>query len=568
MTCPDGENFAAVLSDCPKTASQSQTQTVVTCSDGSTAATAAECPQYKTCSDGAKIKVGQDCPTPIKYTTCPDGQQVPEGTSCPKYTICPDGQKVPEGTSCPEDNIALCVKKGGMWCASAAGNDKGFCSANGECPTIKQPMPVPPEKLSDRDIKNIQREQKSIMRSLDSLEKSFKKLGDETSMIKIQALKSKVQTTSLDSGALQTLQAVRDEIDILREVLDTLETRGRDATDSERDEAMQKKALAQMKKGVGAFEKRLTALNNRTAALEKQGLVVPAGLKDALRRGIELIKIIKTTQSFDEAQDAAEALRDVSDIINDYLPALEQLGRLPRILNLAQNEINRNAAAVKRLRATAKRLKVDMETAIAELETVLQGMRDALASAKKGEFGDLEPFDFIETNIIDKTGELVDKIATLQSLANLKAAVNAMAARFTRYEARIKLLERQKKDMTEARAVLDEAKEELANLKELAAGKLTDENFAAIKDALNALENLSGELDNLLGMAKRSSLEQELRRKSGANESLKSIELPEVEKLSFNAMRLANFFKSSPLPAWMNLKNPFSTKAGSILIVR
>lgn len=556
IVCPDGATVVATFAECPK--ATSQTQTTVICSDGTTAASTAECPQYKVCSDGARVKVGQECPT--NYTTCPEGKRVPAGEACPKYVICPDGQKVMEGTSCPEDNVALCVKKGGVWCVSANGVEKGFCSANGKCPTVKQIEPEP-EKISDRDAKNIQREQKSLLRTINSLERSSKKLNDQTSLAKLAALRDKVNTLPPDSSAFQVLQSVRDELTILQEVKDTLETQDT-GTESQRDEAMQKRALAQMKKGIAAFERRLAVINERITALEKQKLVAPTELKNAVKRGLELIKTVKTTQNFDEAQDAAEALRDILDIINDYLPTLEQLGRLPRIFTLVQNEINRNATAVKRLRTTAKRLKVDMEAAISELETALQSMRDSLAGARKGEFGDSEPFDFIQTNILDKTEELVDKIATLQSLANLKAAANAMAARFTRYESRIKVLERQKKNMAEARAVLDEAKEELSSLKALATGRLTDENFEAVKDAFNALEDLSSELANLLGVAQPSTLERELRRKSSANETLKSIELPEIEKVSFNASRLANFFKSSPsaLPTWMDISQSASAK--------
>lgn len=540
MTCPDGETFAAALSDCPKTISI--IQTTVTCSDGTTAASAGECPQYKICADGTKIKAGQDCA--IKYITCSDGKQVPEGTSCPKYTTCPDGQEVLEGMSCPENNITLCAKKGGIWCADSNGTNRGFCSASGSCGTVEKE----PEKLSDKDIQRIEREKKSLLRSLNSLVSFFKKINDEASLTKVQALQDKLTALAMNSSVYQTLQAIRDDIDILREIKSDMEISGqnRSPEDEERDKQMQEKALSQMKKGIKNFEKYLASLQFRVSGLEKKGVVVPQELKDVITRGLELIKTIKNATSFDEAQDAAESLRDMGDIVNDYMSRLEQLGRLQRVLPMIQREVSRQDAAIKRLRLMAKRLKVDLESLLSEMDSKLSEMRDAFASVKKGEFGDQEPFDFIQSSIVDKSNELDDMASTIQAMANLKQAANTMTARLNRYDARIKLLERRKQDVAEAKEVLAEAREHLKDLKELTAGKLTDDIIPAIKEALAALEDASEELDDLLKMKQPTIIERELQRKSTSAEKLQQIQLGDLEKLSYGTNKLANFFRQSP----------------------
>lgn len=505
-------------------------------------------PQYS--STGWCSNIGEKCPPAYvppteEYTMCPDGTRV--HGSC--YNTCPDGTQVLHSSPCPEAGTAICAQKGGTWCFDP-NNKKGYCSLTGKCfatPTL-QPIPttpMPTEGLSKQAIQKAEWNRDSVIRQLKNLVQNFKKLNDEESLQKITVLMDKAQSAAMDVGVFDYLQAIRDEANTLEEIYAGLKAIGAEQApeQSERDRQLELRALNQIKKNIRTFEAQLTVIKKRTDALAKKKINIPSELKETLARGVELIKTIKATTNYDEAQDAVFALQDVLQIVNDYLPQLEQLARLPRVFTLINNELKKQDATLKRLRASAKRLKVDIDSLLTEFGDKIAEIRTALTEAKAGNFGDLEPFDYVQTYIVDKLDELADSANTIQAIANLKQTVNTMSAQLTRYETKIKSLERKKKDMAEARAILDEAKAQLKALKTMAAAKLTDDDVFVIKDGLQMLYMAGEQLDRLLQMTRVTTLEKELQRKSTGAESFKSIPLPELEKLSLNATRLATFYK-------------------------
>lgn len=527
-------------------------------------------PQYG--DAGWCANIGEKCPlsyqTPTEeYTVCPDGTKV--HGSC--YNTCPNGTQVLHGAPCPEgNNVSICAQKGGIWCINPDGQ-KGYCSLTKRCFVVPVPVAeptiisMPIEGLSKQAIQKAEWQRDSIIRQLKNLEQNFKKLNDEESLQKIMVLMDKAQTAPMDVYIFEYLQAIRDETNILEELYSILKAqKAEEAPEQhERDRQLEQRALNQIKKNVRPFEAQLTAIKKRADILAKQGVGIPSELKDGLTRGLELFKTIKAAGSYDEAQDAVSALQDTAQIVNDYLPQLEQLARLPRVFTLINNELKKQDAALKRLRASAKRLKVDIESLLAEFEGAITEIRSALANAKAGEFGDQEPFDYIQANIVDKVDELIDNANTIQAIANLKQTVNTMIARLTRYETKIRSLERKKKDMTEARAILTEAKSQLQALKGMAAAKLTNDDVFIIKDGLRMLYMASEQLDEVLQMAMPSMLERELQRKSSAGESFKSIGIPELEKLGLNAARLATFYKrpASALATYGTIKSSFAKQS-------
>ncbi len=432
----------------------------------------------------------------------------------------------------------------------SASGDKGYCSLTGKCFTIT-PQPIPEiqtqttEGLDKYSIKKAEWQRDSVVRQLKNLAQNFKKLNDEESLQKIMVLIDKAQTAPMEANIFDYLQAIRDEANILEEIYATLKTQSAEEMPEqfERDKQLELRALNQIKKNIRLFETQLTVIKKRADALEKQGVSVPSELKEALARGTELIKTIRAATNYDEAQDAVQALQDASQIVNDYLPQLEQLTRLPRIFTLVANEIKKQEATLKRLRASAKRLKVDIESLLTEFENQIAETKNALAEAKAGNFGDQEPFDYIQTSVVDKLNELLDSANTIQAIANLKQTINTLNAQLTRYETKIKSLEKKKQDMTVARAILDEAKSQLKALKAMSAVKLTDDDVFVIKDGLQMIYMASEQLNELLKMTQISTIEKELQRKSTGAESFKSIPLPDLEKLSLNATRLATFYK-------------------------
>lgn len=500
------------------------------------------------CPDGTRVLAGNACPFfgQEEYTTCPDGTRV--HGSC--YYTCPDGTNVLHSMTCPESaGVKVCAQKGGIWCFGQE-QEKGYCSLTRKCfAVLPQPLPTtprPPEGLDKQSITKAEQLRSSVVRQLKNLVTNFKRFNDDESFQKALVLIDKAHTAQMDAGIFDYLQVIREEANILDEIYADLKIQNQIPEQYERDKQLEQRALAQIKKNIRSFEGRLTVIKKRTDVLQKQGVNIPTELKEALTRGPELIKNIKNATNYDEAQDAVQALQDISQIINDYLPQLEQLSRLPRIFTLVSNELKTQDATLKRLRASAKRLRVDIESLLVEFEDKITGIRSALTSAKAGDFGDQEPFDYLQNNVVDQLNTLQDDSGTIQAITNLKQTVNTMSAKLTRYETKIKSLEKKKQNMTEARAILTEANAQLKALKGLSAAKITDDDVYVIRDGLQMLYIASGQLDNLLQMAQPSVLERELLRKPSGEELLKSIPLPELEKVSLNATRLATFYKRPP----------------------
>jgi hypothetical protein len=108
-----------------------QTEAIVTCSDGSSAATQAECPpvptaaqeQLQTCQDGSVVSFDEACSIPpdLQLQTCTDGSDVAAGEDC----------SLPECDGSFQD----CITQDGNFCE--AGSDTHGCECSddmSDCP--------------------------------------------------------------------------------------------------------------------------------------------------------------------------------------------------------------------------------------------------------------------------------------------------------------------------------------------------------------------------------------------------------------------------------------------------
>lgn len=522
MTCPDNQTFASKLTECPVT----------------------------------------DVQPDINYKTCPDGTLVKKDTECPKqvinYTICPDGTKVVEGTKCPEtkDNaqITACLAKSALWCVQQESGKPGYCSTTGACQQTvddKDKVKKDDQKekdrlvLTEKEIKKIEQTKKNFSSKLETLEKFFTKINDTASVAKITTLKSTLASLPQDTSALDALGLISDDIDTLKSIKDDYISNNTN-TSSEQDQELQKIALQKLKKNVSKFANQLSVIQARIAKLESAGATVSGEVKDMVLKAQDLVKQIQNANSFDEARDSAESLRDLADDLNSAMATIEQLTRIQGLTKIIDKEISKREAGLRRAQTLAKKFKVDVGSLLDEVGTLVNDTRESFDNAKKAEFGDSEPIEFVQTNIIDKLDDIDTKLANLQALTNLKGGLKQVSGQITKYDTQIKRFERKKKDVTEMKSLLADVKEHYATLQSLGQQKITDENLSAIVDELSTIADLTGQLDDLLQLNAPSALEKALKQGLKSNESLKGIDIPSLETSLIRAYRVATFIRRTP----------------------
>ncbi len=510
MSCPDNQTFATALTDCPTASSVTQ-PTIKTCPDGSIVAPTAVCPvTFKTCPDGSKVETTVTCPVKI------------------------------------DDSVSACLDKKGVWCLDKAGGN-GYCAIGGKCSTTlpedkKEPVLEKQDVLDAKQTRIVESMKKDYARNLDTLEKTFKRLGDQASLAKITALKEKLATLPSDTSAFDALENVKDDILTLREVKNDLISQKGETELSTRDVAMQVKALKQLKKNMLAFEKQLSKASTKVDRLEKQGFSLPVALKDLLAQGKELTGKIKETTNFEEARDAGEALARLSEDLNLWATNIDQLVKISSLMGYVNGQITAREAALKSVKALAARLKIDLQANLDEVGATLASVREAYGQLKTKEWGEEEPFEFVQAAIIDKLEDADNDMANIRALANLKASVNKITAQINNFNVRITRLVKQKKDVAELQGLVEQLKETHGELKVLAEEKLANLDVANVLEKLGAANALMEEIRDLLKISAPSLFEKQLKQ----NFKAEKIEVPEIEKQVIRAYRVATFFRRAP----------------------
>lgn len=513
MTCPDGYSFASSLSNCPK--------------NGSAA-------------------VPAPLPTPEQKFLCWDGTPATTADRCPKK----------------QDDVTSCIEKGGTWCTDSAGMRSGYCAPKGiACSTsVNKPFPTEPkfeEKRPNEETpmvipndvaKQLENEKKQMLRELTSMERVFKKVKDEAALAKVSALREKIQQlVAKDRSIYDSLQAVRDEMDNLRTAFADANDKSSTINEPERDQKFKDRAFKQMQTGVKSFNRFLVLLRSKIARVEKSGVTIPAEFTDLVARANDLAASANAAKSYEELRDIMEQVPDLAAELNDWMPQLEQLARIPRVLGVAQKQVNAAGTTIKTATATAKRLKIDAAAEIEKMQTLLDEANKAVGDLKTGNVQTDDLMAYLTDNIIDKVQEIKDIADSIQTIANVKRYINQATADSNRYNARIVKMERAGEDMTEAKDLLAEFRAHLAEVKPLASKKITPEIADAILEQLAAMNEIGNQLEDILGLQSLSSLEAEIKKALGSGgEQFDQIKVDQFEQLLGKAFRTANFFRNSP----------------------
>lgn len=526
MTCPDGKSFVTSFDKCPR----KSTTTPIT-------------PPVI------------DPPNP-EYQSCANGTRVPKGTPCPveKTIICANGTKVLTMAECvtidiKKDEIALCLNAGNTWCTDASGQSKGWCAAKGmTCsstiihPPGPDPFPVPPvRQLTSRELRDLERTRSNNMRELNEMERNLKRAKNTELIPKVTALKTKLTDLKfVDNNAFEDLRSISDEISDLRYALD--EVLGGYDSRPELDEKMQKRALADMKRGAKSFLSNLQAKKLKLDQLKKQGVPVDAALTEILNQGIDMAKQMATVKTYDEAREIMESIPDIAEKMNDLLPQIEILSRLPRALALVDREMVATNKVVNQATALAKRRKFADLDQIQKMQDQLSEARAALAEVRKGAVATDDVLEFVQSDVIDKLHAAREIADGVIAISNAKVYVNGLNARSKQYAARIKKLSAAGEDVFASQEALTELTSEIKRLQLLLNSKFTIEVAEDILSSLDGIGDLVADLENELGLTKVDVLKEQIRKTlEGGGESFEPIEVDDLEKLIVKAHRLTRF---------------------------
>lgn len=299
----------------------------------------------------------------------------------------------------------------------------------------------------------------------------------------IKSAQSSDEIQSIDQDAMQeTMQSMGDYMGNYQKMLGL------------------KKMLASMDRGVVSYEKQL-------AKLEKQGLTIPADVKDDLDKlkiGLDVIKNAKSPEEL--AATDPETLGDLMTKVNESRPRLEMISKWPRILKQADQQIARFQKELAKTKILVDRLKakdIDVSANYAAFEedvTKIKAARDAADALMKegqseGAFNKMEDEFF---NLLDNVGE---NQRVIQMMANLSRFNVEFKRGMAGAQKQIKNLQRRKIDVSELQGIYDQALAKGNEIMGLIKTQPIDEE--AILSAMDMMENLKQQfqdkIDELTG---------------------------------------------------------------------
>lgn len=478
-------------------------------------------------------------PSPTPVITSPPPATTPFSTN---FT-CPNGAIVPVGNTCPSSSttstpaqptstpITQCLQAGGLWCYSDYPTSlSGYCApAKSACERGDQsPRAVLPQptavglRASDQFLAD----RRAILHDLRELERLVRRDIIEIDAKQLKIYKEKILSLKAgNEGDLSVLQNYREQITSLQSEAPT--NTERESTIDPRQEA---RALQQLKQGLRLFERHIATMEKKVTQIKKSGVTVDAVIIETIAKAKDMAQQVKKAKSYDEIRDVVEQMPDVGQALNDALPRLEELLRLPRVLRLVDRRIADGEKAIKQASALAKRLKLDVAENLEAMRGIITNAKSTIVAVKTG--GATEGLlDTLQEQVFDPLDEIFDLADNIRAVASIRQSVNQATANVKRYEARLRRLPAGSEDRQTASELLVKFKEQLAGLKGLSAQKLTADIGDQIIDLLNVMEDLKTELEDTLGLSSPDATAEQIKRLfSGPGEKIKPFKVEQLEQ--------------------------------------
>lgn len=427
--------------------------------------------------------------------------------------------------------IAQCLQAGGVWCyTESPQSNVGYCATAQAGCERKPETPQAEERRAElRSQEKFFAERRAILQDLRSMERLVRQDIVDVDAKLLKAYKEKL--LALKPGEEQDLSALQNYREKITELRGDEEVVVLPSVAV--DPRAEAKALKKMKQGLRQFERYITRIDAKVKGVEKAGIAVDASTKEAIVAAKTMAKQVKDAKTYDGVRDIAEDMPDVGQALNDALPHLEELLRLPRIFAVLDKKIVEAERGITQTRALVKKLKLDVTNDIAEMQTLLSDAKDAIRAVKAGGAETDDLASEMEEAVLSKLENLFDLAAHIKTVGSIRQAVTRAATDAKRYESHIRRLKKAKKDteMVAASELLKQFDEQRDVLKALSKEKLTQDTGEQIIDAVRALAETRDDLDTLLNLSKPDQLETEIRQLfSASGEKLTPFDVEKLEQ--------------------------------------
>lgn len=272
------------------------------------------------------------------------------------------------------------------------------------------------------------------------------------------------------------------------------------------------KALRKLKQANKSFTQYINKIDTKIARTKKAGMIIPDDMAETLTTAKDMARQIKIAKKYADIQDIAEILPEIGLALNDILPRVEDLARLPEILKLVRTKITEAERAIKQTEITAKRLQMDASELTADMRAQLEKIKIALANIQSENGADEYMFATLDTEILERMDSIFESAEHVRTISAIRVAVNRMTSDARNYETAIRRREKKKEDMADARDLLNQFKDELNSLRVVAGKRISSDIGDAIISHLRTIEDARDELDIILGTSAPDALEKRIRK--------------------------------------------------------
>ena len=438
-------------------------------------------------------------------------------------------------TSTSQTPIWQCLQAGGLWCygdfpTSLLGYcapTKSVCERGDQAPHAILPQtPVVNTRVEIQTMEQFLAERRAVLQDLRELERLVRRDIIELDAKQLKILKEKILSLKpREQGDLSVLQSFQEQITSMQ---------GDASISAEResiiDPRLEVRALQQMKRELRLFERHIATIQTKVAQIEKSKITVSAAIKETIVSAKDLARRVKSAKSYSDIQDVVEQIPDVGQALNDALPHLEELLRLPRVLRLVDRRIADGEKAIKQAGALAKRLKLDAAENLEAMRGIITNAKSTVAAVKIG--GATEGLmDTLQEQVFDPLDNIFDLADNIRAAVSVRRSINQATANVKRYEARLRRLKAGSEDRQTASELIGKFKEQLAGLKELSAQKLTPDSGDQIIDQLNVMADLKTELEDAFGLSSPDAAQEQIKRLfSAPGKKIKPFKVEQLEQ--------------------------------------
>ncbi|MBI4273063.1 hypothetical protein HY621_04405 [Candidatus Uhrbacteria bacterium] len=239
------------------------------------------------------------------------------------------------------------------------------------------------------------------------------------------------------------------------------------------------------------FAKYLASLSRETDSLQKTGASLPESFKQALASARDLSEYVRTTSELRSVQETRSHIENLRDSLNEYIPSLERIARLPGVLRIANRQIAQATRLRKSAASAATRRKIDVKDLLADMDAHILKMASALDRLTQ-ETSSEDLLAFSTENFSDNLEAIREIERHVHAVINIKQFIKQIQTEAKQLNQRIAKLKKSSQTYREVKAVLFEIEHNLSELRPLANTRLTSESADQI---LSYVESLTDALD-------------------------------------------------------------------------